>query len=71
MTPPVVDLDAQPLVMSIAQAAAVIGQSHPTAYVQIAAGTWPLQGCIKRVGGRKRVSRYLLEEWLRTAEAAA
>ena len=68
---PVTSLAGQPLVLTIEGAAKIIGQDRSTAYAQIAAGTWPLLPCIKTIGSRKRVSRHLVEEWLRTPEVAS
>jgi predicted DNA-binding transcriptional regulator AlpA len=53
--------------LSLAEAARVLGISQAAAYRQLAAGTFPVP--VLRIGGRIKVSRYVLESYL-TGEAS-
>lgn len=60
-------LDGLPLLMDAGDLAKVIGCTRTHAYRLIAAGDF--DAAVVMVGGRKRISRSLLEQWL-AGEAA-
>lgn len=51
-----------PVLMSVPEAASALGHSTSTANKAIAEGTWPVPTIM--VGGRRKVSRYVLDELL-------
>lgn len=66
--PPVTNLDEFPLLMSVADAGRALGLHERTVHRMIAEGEFPPARMIRRTW---RVSRPLLEEWLRTPQDQA
>lgn len=63
----VTNLAKLPLVMTVGQAASIVGQGKSTAHRQIKQGTWIFQPALKATGPRMCVSRYIVEQILRGA----
>jgi excisionase family DNA binding protein len=57
------------LMLSIAEAAAALGIGEQTARDLIRRGDFPVP--VREVGGRRKVSRHLLEQWCDSQESAA